>query len=75
LAWEDRIFVDPKMCSGKPCIRGTRIMVRNVIGMLAGGYTIERIIESYSELGREDITAALEYASDMVDTFNMPTNA
>ncbi len=50
-------------------------MVRNVIGMLAGGYTIERIIESYSELGREDITAALEYASDMVDTFNMPTNA
>lgn len=34
---EDRISVDPKVCSGKPCIRGTRIMVKNILGMLAGG--------------------------------------
>ena len=59
---EERIVVDPKICSGKPCIRGTRIMVKNVLGMLAGGYTVGRIIQAYPELVMEDVSAALEYA-------------
>ena len=64
---QDRIMVDPNICSGKPCIRGTRIMVKNVLGMLAGGYSTERILEAYPELTREDVSAALEYASQVID--------
>lgn len=63
----ERITVDPNVCSGKPCIKGTRIMVRNILGMLAGGYTSERILSAYPELTQEDIAAALEYASQVVD--------
>ncbi|HUX88147.1 MAG TPA: DUF433 domain-containing protein [Chloroflexota bacterium] len=63
----DRISVDPQICSGKPHIRGTRIMVKNILGMLAGGYTIDRIVEAYPELTREDVEAALDYAREVVD--------
>ncbi len=63
----DRITVDPEICAGKPCIRGTRIMVTNILGMLAGGYSTDRVLESYPELGMEDISAALEYASQVID--------
>ena len=52
---------------GKPCIRGTRIMVRNILGMIAGGYTVERVLAEYPGLTREDVAAALEYASLVVD--------
>lgn len=64
---ETRITVDPNICSGKPCIRGTRIMVKNILGMIAGGYTIERILEAYSELTREDVIGALDYVSQVID--------
>jgi uncharacterized protein (DUF433 family) len=64
---DDRIVVDPKVCSGKPMIRGTRIMVTNILGMVAGGYTVPQIINAYPELTQEDVTAALEYASHVVD--------
>lgn len=63
----DRIVVDPKVCSGKPCIRGTRIMVKNILGMFAGGYTVERILKEYPELAREDVIAALQYAGQVID--------
>ena len=62
-----RIAVDPQICSGKPCIRGTRIMVKNILGMVAGGYSIEKIIEAYPDLSREDVTDALEYACEVID--------
>ena len=55
----DRIDINPAVCSGKPVIRGTRIMVRNILGMVAGGYSIDKVIESYPELAREDVSAAL----------------
>jgi len=64
---DERISVDPGVCAGKPCIRGTRILVRNILGMMAGGYTVERILEAYPELTREDVEAALAYASRVVD--------
>lgn len=64
---DDRIVVDSKICSGKPTIRGTRIMVTNILGMVAGGYTMARIIEAYPELTKNDVTAALEYASQVID--------
>jgi uncharacterized protein (DUF433 family) len=63
----DRIEVNPAICSGKPVIRGTRIMVRNILGTVAGGYSIERVLETYPELTREDVTAALEYAAQIID--------
>jgi uncharacterized protein (DUF433 family) len=63
----DRIEVNPGICSGKPVIRGTRIMVRNILGMVAGGYTVDRILAVYPDLTREDVKAALEYAARVVD--------
>ncbi len=63
----ERISIDPKICSGKPCITGTRIMVKNILGMLAGGYTIEKIISAYPELTKDDIIAAINYATQIID--------
>lgn len=62
-----RITIAPEICSGKPVVRGTRILVRNILGLVAGGYSHERILTTYPELTREDIVAALEYASTMID--------
>ena len=64
---EDRISVDPKICSGKPCIRGTRIMVTNILGMMAGGKNTDDVLDAYPELTREDVGAALEYATRIID--------
>jgi uncharacterized protein (DUF433 family) len=63
----DRIEVNPAICSGKPVIRGTRIMVSNILGMVAGGYAVDRILAAYPDLSREDVSAALEYAAKVVD--------
>lgn len=63
----DRIAANPAICSGKPVIHGTRIMVRTILGMVAGGYAIDKIVDSYPELAREDVMAALEYAAKVVD--------
>lgn len=63
----ERIIVDPQICSGKPCIRGTRIMVTTILGMIAGGYSVERVLAAYPELTQEDVAAALDYASHVID--------
>lgn len=63
----NRIVVDPKICSGKPFVMGTRIMVTNILGMLAGGYSVDRVLEAYPELSQEDINAALDYAREVID--------
>ena len=61
------IRVDPEICSGKPTIRGTRIMVKNILGMGAGGYAVDQIVEAYPELTQEMVQAALEYAAAFID--------
>jgi len=61
------IVSDPNICGGKPTIRGTRIMVRNILGMMAGGYTVEKILSAYPELTQEMVMAALEYAAQVID--------
>jgi len=61
------IVVDSKVCSGKPVIRGTRIMVKNILGMVAGGYTVDQVLAAYPELTREMVQAALAYAAAVVD--------
>ncbi len=60
-------MLDPNICSGKPTVRGTRILVSTVLGMLAGGYSVERVVEAYPELEREDVLAAIAYASRLVE--------
>ncbi|MBX3121161.1 MAG: DUF433 domain-containing protein [Fimbriimonadaceae bacterium] len=64
---DDRIVVDPNICSGKPTVRGTRIRVTDILGMVAGGHTIAGIIDAYPGLTTHDVTAALEYASQVID--------
>jgi len=59
----DRISMDPDICSGKPCIKGTRILVSNILGLLASSYSTERIIANYPSITEEDITAALHFAA------------
>lgn len=57
-----RIVVDPNICHGKPTIKGSRIMVANILSLLAGGYNLAQILDYYPELQEEDVKAAIEYA-------------
>jgi uncharacterized protein (DUF433 family) len=61
--WRDRIAVDPNVCHGRVCIKGTRIMVSVVLDNLAAGESIEQILSEYPSLEREDVQAAISYAA------------
>lgn len=58
-----RISVDPHVCFGKPCIRGTRIWVSLVLDLLAGGMSFEEVLAEYPQLTDEDIRAAIAYGA------------
>jgi len=62
-----RITVDPGQCGGRPCLRGLRIRVRDVLDLLAAGANRAEILEDYPLLEDNDITAALEYAAQQSD--------
>jgi uncharacterized protein (DUF433 family) len=59
----ERISVDPAICAGKPCIKGTRIYIALVLDAVAEGLTPEQVIDHYSQLTLDDIHAALAYAA------------
>jgi uncharacterized protein (DUF433 family) len=59
----DRITLDTHICHGKPCIRGMRYPVENILEWLAGGMSIDEILFDYEDLEREDILAVLSYAA------------
>lgn len=59
----DRITSDPEIMGGRPCIRGMRIRVADVLEMLAGGSSQDEILEDFPYLERDDIAAALEFAA------------
>jgi len=59
----DRIVLDPKVMVGKPVVRGTRLTVDFLLGLLAHGQTVEEILEEYRGLAREDVQACLLFAS------------
>ena len=61
--WQNRISVNPAVRSGKPCIKGTRITVYDVLEYLAGGMTEDEILSDFPDLTREDIRASLAFAA------------
>jgi len=63
----DRITSDPRQCGGRPCIRGMRIRVKDVLDMLAGGASEAEILTDYPYLEADDIRASLEYAAAQID--------
>ena len=63
--WRERIVVDPEIAHGRACIKGTRIMVSVVLDNLAAGVAEDEILRSYPSLRKEDIRAAISYASEL----------
>ena len=62
-----RLQIDPTICHGKPVIRGTRVLVSTILGALAGGDSVEAVLEDYPNITRQDVEAALEFASRLSD--------
>jgi len=65
MTWQDHIAVDPQVCHGKACIKGTRVMVSVILDNLAAGVSREEILTSYPSLASEDVEAALAYAAEL----------
>lgn len=68
----ERISIDPKVCHGQACIKGTRIPVHQILHMLANGDTIEDLLEEYPSLKREDILACIDYAASLAEEQVVP---
>lgn len=64
--WKSRITVDPNILAGKPIIKGTRIAVEFILDLLANDWTVENILKNYPQLKKEDITAVLKYATEIL---------
>ncbi len=60
-----RVTIDPAVCAGKPCIRGTRIYIAIILDALAEGLTPEEIIDHYPSLALDDVRAAVAYAAEL----------
>lgn len=63
MSYQDRISIDPAIRGGKPCFKGTRITVYDILEYLAGGMTEAQILRDFPSLAREDVKAALEFAA------------
>ncbi len=63
MSYLDRITLNPSQCGGRPCLRGMRIRVSDVLDLLASGITQSEILEDYPDLNEDDIKACLQYAS------------
>ncbi len=73
--WRDRITVDPAVCHGQACIKGTRIMAAVVLDNLAAGLGTDEILRSYPPLTVEDVHAAMAYAADLARERMVPLGA
>jgi len=71
----DRITADPAVMGGKPCIRGQRVTVGMIIGLVASGKTTEQILALYPYLEAEDVTQALRYAAWRAEEIELPLAA
>ncbi len=63
----DRITIDPNICHGQACVKGTRIPVHQIVHMLANGDSIEELLQEYPSLTREDSLACLDYAASLAE--------
>jgi uncharacterized protein (DUF433 family) len=71
----ERITIDPEICHGKPCVRGLRYPVESLLEMLSAGMTIEAILGEFEDLEREDVLAALEFATRVTQVKRIQPNA
>jgi uncharacterized protein (DUF433 family) len=71
----DRITTQPDVMGGKPTIRGLRVTVGTILGLLAAGHSIEKILKDYPYLEEADIRAALQYAAWRVEEIELPLGA
>ena len=69
--WRERISIDPNICHGKACIKGTRVMVSVILDNLADGESYESIIRGY-QVTSEDIQATIAYAADLAEERHIP---
>jgi uncharacterized protein (DUF433 family) len=67
MSYRDRITIEPGKCGGRPCIRGLRIRVKDILELLAHGASWEEILEDYPDLEADDIRASLEFAAAQHD--------
>lgn len=70
-----RITLNPDVMGGKPCIRGLRVTVGTIIGLLASGHSVAEILKAYPYLENEDVQEALAYAAWRVEEFEVPLSA
>lgn len=66
MKWQDRIVMNPQVCHGKPCIKGTRVMVSVILANLAEGEAVESIVAAY-HVAEDDIRATMLFAADMAE--------
>lgn len=70
-SWRQRISCDPNVHHGDPCIAGTRVTVSVIVGSIADGDTFEDVLRGYPQLTHEDIQAALHFAAEAVNRFDV----
>ncbi|MDI6779772.1 MAG: DUF433 domain-containing protein [Bacteroidota bacterium] len=68
----ERISIDPRICHGQACVKGTRIPVHQIVRMLANGDTIDVLLQEYPSLAREDILACLDYTASLAEDYVSP---
>ena len=71
----ERISINPKVCHGQACVKGTRIPVYQLIRMIANGDTIDELLKEYPSIKREDILACLDYAAALAEEQVTPIEA
>ena len=71
----ERIAIDPKICHGQACVKGTRIPVYQIVRMLANGDTVDALLAEYPSLEREDVLACLDYAASLAEEQVTPVEA
>ncbi|MEM6676086.1 MAG: DUF433 domain-containing protein [Planctomycetota bacterium] len=75
MTWRERITITPGVRSGKPCVKGTRITVYDVLESLAGGMSEDQILNDFDVLSRADIRAVLSFAADRERRWDEPPTA
>ena len=71
----ERVTIDPRICGGKPCIRGTRIWVSLILDLLAGGIAEAELLAEYPQLTHEDVLAAIAYGAEVARERIVPVRA